>query len=269
MQTSMIRLFSTALVFTALSACTVNVAPSSPGNANGPSNNNSSNGNNTSGSSAGGAASSNSGSQLGVPTEGMVEYLSFNTPPGADVEGVTLTADRFGIPNSAYNFDGQKSAIKVNLDINPEVKPALTLSAWVRYLPLPDAGEDLIYQVISHDDGAYDRSMGIDYRSTGGQGWSMFAGDQGVLGSSPLKAGEWAQLTSVYDQSSKLAVFYVNGKEVSRSTEAELGAGYDYLLIGSNPAFVEHFPGDIDEVRIYERALSEAEVKTLYERSKP
>ncbi len=269
MQASMIRLFSTALVFVALSACSVNVAPSSPANPNGTSNNNNANGNNTSGSSAGGTSSGNSGTQLGVPTEGMVDYLSFNTPPGADVEGVTLTADRFGTPNSAYNFNGQNSSIKVNLDINPEARPALTLSAWVRYLPLPDAGEDLIYQVISHDDGAYDRSMGIDYRSTGGQGWSMFAGDQSVLGSSPLKAGEWVQLTSVYDQASKLAVLYVNGQEVSRSTEAELGAGYDYLLIGANPAFVEHFPGDIDEVRIYERALSEAEVKTLYERSKP
>lgn len=254
MQTSIMRFLSTALVLTALSACTVNV-DSMPGGSTQPSDSDTN--------------STSQVSQLGVPTEGMVEYLSFNTAPESGVEGVTLTADRFGTPNSAYHFDGVSSSIKVNLDINPDVRPALTLSAWVRYLPLPDAGENLIYQVISHDDSGFDRSLGIDYRSEQGQGWSMFAGDQSVLGAHAVSAGEWVQLTSVYDQSTKLAVLYVNGQEVSRSTEATLGAGYDYLLIGANPAFVEHFPGDVDEVRIYERALSDAEVKTLYERSKP
>ena len=52
--------------------------------------------------------------------------------------------------------------------------PQVTMVAWVR----PDDGSP-IKQVISHDHGGYDRSLGIDSRG-GGVGWSAFSGSMRV-----------------------------------------------------------------------------------------
>ena len=57
-----------------------------------------------------------------VPTNGLVGYWPFNgnandqTPNGNNgtVNGATLTTDRFGNANSAYNFDGINDYIQIN-----------------------------------------------------------------------------------------------------------------------------------------------------------
>jgi hypothetical protein len=43
-----------------------------------------------------------------------------------------------------------------------------------------------------------------------------------------------------------------------------LGQGHEYFNIGSGPTFGEYFSGVIDEVRIYNRALSSDQVQSLY-----
>lgn len=206
--------------------------------------------------------------QPGVPTEGQISFNGFESVPTEEHSGVTLTADRFGVANSAYRFSGEGSFLKLPININPGVYPALTVSVWARFLPSsnPDGG---VYQVVSHDNGGFDRSIGIDDRSSGGFGWSSFAGSAEVLGARPAITGAWVQLTTVYDQAASSARFFVNGQMVASSNSATLNEGEEFLLLGSNPAFVEHFPGDIDDLRIYSRALSGDEVKTLYDRSKP
>lgn len=259
-------LAAAALVGT-LSACVVTTPASTstePSSVNASDNTSSSA--NTSGSSGA------SGTQLGVPTEGLVDYLSFQSAPDPEkTSNVSLTTDRFGKANGAYNFSGEESYVQVDFNLNPEVHPAVTLSAWARYLPITDDGYAGVAQVISHDNGDYDRSIGIDNRSSssGNWGWSSFAGSQGLLGSAPLEAGKWVQLTAVYDQSKGEAKLYVDGRLISQAVEAVLGTGYDYLYIGGSPGFGEYFRGDIDDVRIYDRALSNDEVSTLYELSKP
>ena len=189
------------------------------------------------------SSSGASGTQLGVPTEGLVDYLSFQSAPDPEkTANVSLTTDRFGKANEAYNFSGEGSYVQVDFNLNPEVHPAVTLNAWVRYLPTTDDGDAEIAQIISHDNGDYDRSIGIDNRSPSSEwGWTMFAGSQSVLGSAPLEAGKWVQLTAVYDQSKSEAALYVNGKAIAQSNEAILGTGYDYLYIGGSPGFGEHF----------------------------
>lgn len=134
------------------------------------------------------------------------------------------------------------------------------MTAWARYDG--SAGSGGPYQVISHDDGGYDRSMGINYRSAGGVGWSAFAGNSAVLGAEPVVNGQWVFLAVVYDQLAKTVTYYINGirKFVDNT---ELGEGHRFLYLGSNPSHGEYFTGAIDEVRIYGRALSADEVQRL------
>ncbi|MDP3015412.1 MAG: LamG domain-containing protein, partial [bacterium] len=87
-----------------------------------------------------------------------------------------------------------------------------------------------------------------------------------------MSVGEWYHVVGVFnpDRTTKL---YVNG--VLRATDTA-PAGYNQIaydspypmLIGYNPVNAGYFPGLIDEVRIYNRALSAAEITAIYNATK-
>jgi len=195
--------------------------------------------------------------------DGLVAYYPFNGNANDEsgngyngtVDGATLTTDRFGNASSAYYFDGNNDFIYAPVNINPDIMPSMTMSAWVRA-----DGDSPIKQaiIISHDHGGYDRSLGIDSRG-GGTGWSAFSGSGGVLGYSPVTIGEWVFVAVVYDQNVGTVKLYVN--DTIYEEEGNLGSGWDYIHIGSNPSFGKYFVGTIDEVRIYNYALNQSEIK--------
>jgi len=168
--------------------------------------------------------------------------------------GATFVSGHSG---QALNFDGTDDFVTAPVDINPDVMPQMTMSAWVK----PADGSP-IRLVISHDAGGYDRSLGIDKRG-GGTGWSAFAGTGAVLGYHPVEVGEWAFIAVAYDQNAGTVKLYVNGAMYEK--EGTLGAGQKQVCIGSNPSFRELFSGVIDEVKIYDYALSNAELNSLRE----
>ncbi|PIQ27683.1 hypothetical protein COW36_07245 [bacterium (Candidatus Blackallbacteria) CG17_big_fil_post_rev_8_21_14_2_50_48_46] len=211
-------------------------------------------------------ATPSSSASPGLTEAGLLLYLDMETSPigylyqGAAVEEKGVSASVEGKQGASWRFDGQGSFLKIPLDINPDQYPRLTFAAWARYEGPAESGGP--FQVISHDDGGYDRSLGIDSRGADGVGWSSFAGSAAVLGSVPVQNGQWVFLASVYDQQAKTVTLYVNGvRKVAEN--AELGKGHPFLYIGSNPSHGEHFTGLIDEVRVYGRALSASEIEAL------
>jgi len=190
------------------------------------------------------------------PLEGNANDISGNGYHGT-VYGATLTQDRFGNPNRAYQFDGVNDYILAPVNINPDVMPKVTMTAWVKANDVAS-----VRQVISTDNGGLDRTVGIDNRLSGTCCWSAFIGTGLLLGDRPVNPGEWVFLAVVYDQDESTVKIYVNGD--CDQGNGVLGAGYEYIHIGSNPSYGEYFNGVIDDVRIYNRALSEAEVQMLY-----
>ena len=200
--------------------------------------------------------------------DGLVAYYSFdgnaNDEQGNNdgtVNGAELTEDRNGVANNAYYFDGDDDRITLPININPDVMPELTITAWVR----SDDGEGT---VVSHDrlDNAsgFERTFTIDTRG-GGTGWSAFAGSASqVIGFIPVEVGEWAFVAVIYDQPNERVKFFVN--EQSREGAGFLGDGLSVTTLGTNPGFPAeaYFEGAIDEVRFYDRALSDAEIETIY-----
>jgi hypothetical protein len=174
----------------------------------------------------------------------------------ATVNGATLTTDKFGNKNGAYLFDGANDYITAPVDINPSAMPQMTIVAWAR----ADKGSP-VKQVVSHDNGGYDRSLGIDSRG-GGTGWSAFCGSGYVLGFHPVTLGEWVFLAAVYDQNAGTVQLHVN--DTTYEKDGVLGSGYSTFLIGANPGYGEYFKGAIDEVRIYDHALSDSEIAALF-----
>ena len=74
-----------------------------------------------------------------------------------------------------------------------------------------------------------------------------------------LPLNQWTHLVSTYD--GQYQRLYVNGVEVAKSAQTSLiQQSSGVLRIGGNSLWGEYFQGYIDEVRIYNRALTAAEV---------
>ncbi len=173
----------------------------------------------------------------------------------ATVTGAAPTAA--GFRGGAYVFNGTSDYIEItSLDINPAVYPQLTMGAWVR-----PSDVSPIRQIISHDNGGFDRSVGLDHRSSV-NGWSAFAGS-GVLGGQPAVTTDWTFVAVAYDQATSSATLFVNDRVFTLAGSAALGTGWTFTRIGMNPSFGEYFAGTIDEVFFFSAALTPAQIAVI------
>lgn len=104
------------------------------------------------------------------------------------------------------------------------------------------------------------------YQRDNGEFVSYVGGNDIGLGSDP-KRGGWEHLVVTKIGESKNVTLYVNGqKNGSGSWSGNLPAGMMDLLIGEhkNPNDMSRFQGQIDELCIFDRALTEQEVQQLY-----
>jgi hypothetical protein len=76
-----------------------------------------------------------------------------------------------------------------------------------------------------------------------------------------LKANVWTHLAGTYDGS--MLRFYINGVHVAnRAQTGPIATSSGPLRIGGNSIWGEYFKGRIDEVRVYNRALSASAIQT-------
>jgi uncharacterized protein YjdB len=141
----------------------------------------------------------------------------------------------------------------------------LTLSTWMRWdggaacqWPLSLGANTSNYLFTSPDCGGVAAGIKAGYR-------------EDKSGAAALPAGTWSQVTLVLTGGRKLAT-YVDGHKVAevatRYDAADLESAADRGgFLGKSPwAPDSYFAGDLDEVRMYGRALSEDEVQTLFDR---
>jgi hypothetical protein len=85
--------------------------------------------------------------------------------------------------------------------------------------------------------------------------------EQQLQGGARLAANGWTHLAASYDGATLR--LYVNGVQVaSRAQTGAIVATTNPLRIGGNGVWGEYFQGRIDEVRIYNRALSQSEIQS-------
>jgi hypothetical protein len=92
-------------------------------------------------------------------------------------------------------------------------------------------------------------------------GGGTFGGDGSyAAGRSAIPVGAWTHLALTYDGSTLR--LHVDGDEVARRPAAgPTPETAGPLWIGGNEPYGEHFDGTIDDVRVYDRALGDAEVR--------
>lgn len=181
------------------------------------------------------------------------------------VNGATLTADRFGNANSAYSFDGVDDNISINND--PVFSFSnYTISLWFKYNGPGTAGKS-IWSLISKNsngngfDDAFHLWVNASTKTTGGRvgnGSSEFY----VGNPPPIDNGQWHHSALVFDNANDLVRLYLDGVFISASPNTSnpfINGGQ--IKIGYWEAFDNYFNGAIDEVKIFNTALTPAQVK--------
>jgi len=217
-------------------------------------------------------------------TKGLVAYYPFNGNANDEsgngnhgtVNGATLSTDRNGTAGKAYSFDGPDDYIIAN--DSPSLRPDyITISAWVYaasgYFRAGQIVGKTAYTTAEGEQYALglgsDLKPGIhikrDAGGAGGAGWGH------LISSSPIVADQWTQITGTWDGNS--LKIYVGG-QLTGSNDTVPDGGIDNgtggnLQIGrwwkEDP---RHFGGKLDDIRIYNRALSEKEVAFLHTQEK-
>lgn len=83
-----------------------------------------------------------------------------------------------------------------------------------------------------------------------------------------VPAGAWTHLAAVYEVNPGLMHLYVNGSPVGTTASSPPTAGTADLQIGAGQGY-QFFPGLIDDVRVYSRALTQADVQAIVAGGQP
>ncbi len=173
--------------------------------------------------------------------------LSANAP--------TFTTDGFN--GGGIDFNGDFSSfLTLPVNISPSSNNVITMGGWFNVNTL--AG---VTGLMSQDDCCYDRSLGIDTRGGGGLTWSAFTGG-GVLGSTQVILNEWTFLAMRHDQATGDFTLDVNGVRYLQSN-VSYSDGTSNVFIGRNATYDLPFDGQVDNVFIYDHALTDDELDVI------
>lgn len=184
----------------------------------------------------------------------------------ASIYGAALTQDRFGQANQAFLFDGVQSHLLANNAAQLQ-SPTLSVSFWVRVDEIPAQGE--VY-ILSH--GGWQERWKISLPSHGKPIWTTHAATccSDLDSGNPLVVGDWTHLVMIHDGAKEK--IYVDGVlATERDYSGDLAPTTQPLGIGYSPIDNDYFfKGALDELVIYDGALTDVDVADLYaEQSTP
>jgi hypothetical protein len=200
---------------------------------------------------------------------GLVAYYPFNGDSKdksgngrhGTVVGATVTRDRFGKKNSAYSFDGRNDFIAVpDNAFGPKIQE-FTISCWIKS---GDNIPDGTVRSIFHK-GSYNGWMSvflsenntIEFQAIGVDLWNSVQ--------SPFQGG-WVNVIGLYRRGKNLEI-WINGAFGSYLEISEYDLyqePWSRASIGSFDRGKSQFwKGMIDDIRIYNRAISEDEIVAL------
>ena len=182
------------------------------------------------------------------------------TATQATLFGATWSPD--GHTGAALSFDGNNDWAAVADSPLLDLTAALTLEAWVFPTQIDNSAwrtvifkaqpGDLVYALYAH-------SEQYGTVAEGPRGYIYINGERSTPPTASLTPNVWTFLSVTYDGAALR--LYVNGLETSSAAvTGSLVASDGDLTIGGNAIWPEWFAGRLDDVRIYNRALSAAEI---------
>jgi len=171
------------------------------------------------------------------------------------LSNATWTATgKFG---SALSFNGTSAWVTIADAASLHLTTGMTIEAWVnptsgtgwRSAILKEAGSGLAWSLYTSNNGSRPA------------GYAHVSSDVAVTGTAAVPLSTWTHLAITYDGTA--LKMYVNGTLVrTTALSGAMATSTSALRIGGNSIWGEYFRGLIDEVRVYNRALSAAEIQT-------
>jgi predicted phage tail protein len=173
----------------------------------------------------------------------------------ATITGATWsTQGKYG---NALSFNGTGSVVRVASSASLNPGSAMTLSAWIR----PAASQTGWRTILQRESEAYFLTASSDSPMSPAGGGTLGGGVHYVMGPTANPVNAWTHVALTYD-GANLRI-YVNGVQAAtRAATGAVQASTNPLWIGGNSPYGEYFQGLIDEVRVYNRALSAADIQT-------
>jgi len=180
-----------------------------------------------------------------------------------------------GKVNGALTLNGTNQYVNVADAASLDIAGSWTVVTWVNPSALPSSGNISLLA-------SKEASVGTNYdlvidngHFNAGLGWAVDFNSSGCCDDhfakyvTSISTGTWYHVVGVYDSVGQTVTVYLNGISVASSSVAgsppESSAGNNLAIgaIGSGSGFFT--AGTIDEVRIYNRALSASDVLMLYD----
>jgi len=216
----------------------------------------------------------------GSLTKGLVGYWPFcgnandDSGHGNDgtVNGATLTTDRFGNTISAYSFNGTNSQIIIPDNSQLDLTNDFTITSWFYLNSFGSMWSNILskhhqingqgtytYGIVS----ALIPSPQLAFQADPYFGTIANSGTNGQV-----SLNQWYNYTVSYQKSNSLLKYYLNGVLISTiNISFNIIDNSDNLIIGHEEGpfdLTRWFNGKIDDIGIWNRALTAQEVSQLY-----
>jgi hypothetical protein len=207
-----------------------------------------------------------------VPTNGLVGWWPFNGNANDEsvngnngtVNGPTLTTDRFGNANSAFSFTNNSISV-LNSNFAAFGSNSFSCSVWAKYTnPGNSLGNFVRY------------GNGVN-----GDGWGMrYTGDSkinsleysvtnnNITSSLAYNDNNWHNIIFVKDVNNLSVILYIDGVLINTvsmmsSYINDISIGLPFNIGTANG--YENFIGSLDDIGIWNRALTQCEIQVLYD----
>ena len=177
----------------------------------------------------------------------------------------------------ALTFDGVNDYVDAGNGASLRITGSFTITAWINPSAFPGTDDN---PVINKEDITPGCSYALNVtRDNGPEQFYVLVSNDGVCGPSAinaqrysattLSAGQWYHITGVYDAAAQTLHVYLNGVlndgTLAGTVPAAINNTAGNVNIATRGSDTNlHFQGTIDDARVYNRALSAAEIWQLY-----
>lgn len=211
-----------------------------------------------------------------VPTNGLVGWWPFNGNANDEsgsnnsgiANGATLSTDRFNIPNKAYEFSGNNQYIVISNPSYYTINQSISISAWINAYST-NLETYLICKFQNLDDAYALKLMNQNPSLAIANGPGNWVG---YTSNTSISLNNWHQIVSTYDFLSQLVSIYYDGILVHQTNCTQtIAASTANLVFGNfynNNFYLNYlFHGKMDDIGIWNRALTQQEITVLYNAS--
>ena len=168
-----------------------------------------------------------------------------------------------GVLGQSIQLENSNEYVEISETTPFDITQSISLLSWVKLNRITPFGKIIVkpLEPVENPWELYTLDMGVDGKSPR---FAISTGEvgswHGVNSTQSLDLNKWYHIAGIYDGT--ILKIYINGEEVNKSTAQ--------LIIGNNhlPIKIGDVQGHVDEVLIYDRAISPTEVINIYNTQK-